>query len=201
MRSLYQKSMKRTLVFTPHVSFGSWPARTRCCLHGLCIWVMATRHHDKSSTPCPRSILQQPPQDTAGWAPSVCRCRDLWKQTVKIIPSWQFSSSIRSASDMQGLDALYFYFFFIFQCRTLCFLNLGSSPANSHQLSSVMWLPFSPAPWSWEHKSQVITLICATSAQTYKIHISSGGKEPCQSREISLRHIPLMPSINPATFQ
>lgn len=77
------------------------------------------------------------------------------KIDCKIIPSWQFFSSIRSASNMEGLDALYFYFFFVFQCRTLCFLNLSSSPANSHQLSSVMWLPFSPAPWSWEQSHRL----------------------------------------------
>lgn len=122
------------------------------------------------------------------------------KIDCKIIPSWQFSSSIRSASNMKGLDALYLDFFFVFQCRTLCFLNLSSSPANSHELSSVMWLPFSPAPWSWEHKSQVITLICVACAQTYKIHTSSGRKKLRQSREISLCHIPLMPSTNLATF-
>lgn len=173
----------------------------------LSAWIVHLGH-GKSSTPCPscccRSIPvssnSSPKTQQAGFLQSVdvgiCE-----NKTVKIIPSWQFSSSIRSASNTQGLDALYFYFFFIFQCRTLCFLSLGSSPANSHQLSSVMWLPFSPAPWSWEHKSQVITLICATSAQTYKIHTSSGRKELCQSREISLCHIPLMPSINPATFQ
>lgn len=202
MRSFYQKSMKRTLVFTLHVWFASWPSRTRSCLHGLCIWVIATRHHGKSSTLCPGCCCRSIPVSSNS-LPKTQQAGFLLSQDIGIC-EYRLEKSFPAgnfplASEVHPTcKEFYFYFFFIFQCRALCFLSSSSSPANSHQQNSVMWLPFSPAPWSWEHKSQVV---CATSAQTYKIHTSSGRKKQCQSREISLCHIPVMPSINPATFR
>lgn len=189
MRSFYQKSMKRTLVFTLHVWFASWPSRTRSCLHWLCIWVIATRHHGKSSTLCPGCCCRSiPVSSTASPRHSRLGSFCLWILGFMKI-DWKKSfpaGNFPLASEVHPTcKNFYFYFFFIFQCRTLCFLS--SSPANSHQQSSVMWLPFSPAPWSWEHKSQVV---CATSAQTYKIHTSSGRKKQWvpKQRNLSVPH-------------
>lgn len=70
------------------------------------------------------------------WAPSVCGCSDLWKKAIKITPSWQFSSTIKSAFDMQKLNVHYFYLCFAFQYRTISFLNSSASPALPTKLLS-----------------------------------------------------------------
>lgn len=155
MRSFYQKSMKRTLVFTLHVWFASWPSRTRSCLHGLCIWVIATRHHGKSSSLCPGCCCRSIPVSSNS-LPKTQQAGFLLSQDIGICENRLEKSfpagNFPLASEVHPTcKEFYFYFFFIFQCRALCFLSSSSSPANSHQQNSVMWLPFSPAPWSWEH--------------------------------------------------
>lgn len=86
-RSFYQKSMKRTLVFTTHVWLGSWPSRTRSCLHVLCIWVIATRHHGKSSTACPGCCCRGIPVSSSS-LPKTQQAGFLWSVDAGICENW-----------------------------------------------------------------------------------------------------------------
>lgn len=147
--------MGRTLAFTPHVWFGliwSWQLQELgLACRGCALWSYPWGIVAKAAQPAwvtvawrdgwePRKsipVLQGPPWGIAhSWVPLVCGCSDLWKKTIKIIPSWQFSSTIKSAFSIQKLNALYFYLFFAFQYRTMSFLNSSASPVLPSKLLS-----------------------------------------------------------------